>query len=101
MPLSGVPFYNPQGVSKIPVLRELCTNTRKSDQSVVTGKRSRFLSFLGRVGGDKSVGQSGGLQREPRREGEQLLEMSEGEAVKLGQKLESFQKENEASDLSF
>ena len=93
------PLSTTQGVSKIPVLRELCTNTRKSEQSVVTGKRSRFLSFLGRVGGDKSVGQSGRLQREPRREQQQ--EMSEGEAVKLGQKLESFQKENEASDLSF
>ena len=93
------PLSTTQGVSKIPVLRELCTNTQKSDQSVVTGKRSRFLSFLGRVGGDKSVGQSGRLQREPRREQQQ--EMSEGEAVKLGQKLESFQKENEASDLSF
>ena len=90
------PLSATQGVSKIPVLRELCTNTRKSDQSVVTGKRSRFLSFLGRVGGDKSVGQSGCLQRR-----EQQQEMSEGEAVKLGQKLESFQKENEASDLSF
>ena len=88
-----------QEVSKIPVLRELCTNTKKSNQSVVTGKRSRFLSFLGHVGGDKSVGQSRGLQRKPRRE--LLREMSEGEVVKLGQKLESFQKENEASDLSF
>lgn len=86
------------------MLRELCTNIRKSDQSVVTGKRSRFLSFLSRVGGDKSVGQSGekgGLQRESRREDDQPQEKSEVEAVQFSQKLENFQKENEASDLIF
>ena len=86
------------------MLRELCTNIRKSDQSVVTGKRSRFLSFLSRVGGDKSVGQSGekgGLQRESRRENDQPQEKSEVEAVQFSQKLENFQKENEASDLIF
>ena len=93
-----------QGGSKIPVLRELCTNIRKSDQLVVTGKRSRFLSFLSRVGGDKSVGQSGekgSLQRESKREDDQLQEKSEGEAVQLSQKLESCQKENEASGFEF
>ena len=86
------------------MLRELCTNIRKTDQLVVTGKRSRFLSFLSRVGGDKSVGQSGekgSPQRESKREDDQLQEKSEGEAVQLSQKLESCQKENEASGLSF